>query len=122
MNAQLMQVVSEAFPASRKVYQRGTPARRTARADARDRRCTRPPASPRSPSTILRSLHRPACGIDIERGLRRLRADWIGARGDVEAYPGRGVQLVDNGLAPGAKAAPEFPQRRAPLRPRAGRR
>ena len=62
----------------------------------------------------------PDVKIDIEAGLARLRAPWISARGDVEAYPGRQVQLLDNGLTPGGKAAPEFPQRRTPLRARAG--
>ena len=47
-------------------------------------------------------------------------AAWIAARGDIEAYPGRRVQPVDNGLAAGAKAAPEFPVRRGPLRARRG--
>ena len=37
MNAQLLQVVAESFPASRKVYRAGTPAPGPARADARDR-------------------------------------------------------------------------------------
>ena len=56
--------------------------------------------------------------VDIEQGLARLRSAWISARGDVEAYPGRKVQPVDNGLSAGAKPAPQFPQRRAPLRAR----
>ena len=39
----------------------------------------------------------------------------------MEAYPGRKVQLLDNGLNAGGKPAPEFPLRRAPLRARGGR-
>ena len=39
----------------------------------------------------------------------------------MEAYPGRKVQLLDNGLNAGGKAAPEFALRRAPLRARGGR-
>jgi phosphomethylpyrimidine synthase len=35
---------------------------------------------------------------DIRLGLPALRADWIAERGDVEAYEGRPVQPVDNGL------------------------
>jgi len=35
--------------------------------------------------------------IDINRGLTPLRADWIAARGDVEAYDGRLVKPEDNG-------------------------
>ncbi|GAA0577504.1 phosphomethylpyrimidine synthase ThiC [Caenispirillum bisanense] len=39
----------------------------------------------------------PAAAIDIRRGLPPLRAAWIAARGDVEAYPGRAVKPEDNG-------------------------
>jgi phosphomethylpyrimidine synthase len=63
----------------------------------------------------------PAVAIDIEAGLSRLRERWIAARADTEAYPGRRVQLIDNGLTAGGKPAPEFPARRPPLRARAGR-
>jgi phosphomethylpyrimidine synthase len=35
---------------------------------------------------------------DIRLGLPALRADWIAERGDTEAYAGRPVQAVDNGL------------------------
>src|SRR5205823_4105757 len=43
---------------------------------------------------------------------------WISARGDLEPYPGRRVQPLDNGLAGGARGTPEFPVRRTPLRAR----
>ena len=36
--------------------------------------------------------------IDIYAGLPKMRADWIMARGDVEAYAGREVKPEDNGL------------------------
>lgn len=36
--------------------------------------------------------------IDIRKGLKPLRAEWIRARGDVEAYTGRDVKPEDNGL------------------------
>jgi phosphomethylpyrimidine synthase len=39
----------------------------------------------------------PAAAIDIAGGLKPLRAEWIQARGDVEAYDGRHVQPEDNG-------------------------
>jgi phosphomethylpyrimidine synthase len=42
--------------------------------------------------------------IDIAVGLKALRAPWIAARGDVEAYEGRAVQPEDNGLKPGERA------------------
>ncbi len=121
MNAQLMQVVSEAFPASRKVYREG---RLHAGLRVPMREIALHPAAGEPPLTVYDSsgpYTDPLAGIDIERGLAAIRGTWIGARGDTEAYPGRRVQLIDNGLAAGAKAAPEFPTRRAPLRARTGR-
>jgi phosphomethylpyrimidine synthase len=48
--------------------------------------------------------------IDLNKGLPKVRLDWIKERGDVEEYAGREVKPEDNGImAPGAKAsAPEF--------------
>lgn len=40
----------------------------------------------------------PSTKIDIYKGLPQLRAEWIKARGDVEAYAGREVKPEDNGL------------------------
>jgi phosphomethylpyrimidine synthase len=42
-----------------------------------------------------------AVAIDIEKGLRALRADWIRARGDVEEYEGRMRKPEDDGLKRG---------------------
>ncbi len=119
MNAQLLQVVAESFPASRKVYRSGT-VHAGLRVPMRE--IDLHPASGEAPVTVYDSsgpYTDPAVRIDIEQGLPRLRAAWIQARGDVEGYPGRAVQAVDNGLGAGGKPAPEFPQRRAPLRARA---
>ena len=121
MNAQLLHVVSESFPSSRKVYKSGR-----LHPDLRVpmREITLHPAAGEAPHTVYDSsgpYTDPSVTIDIEGGLPRPRAAWISARGDVEAYPGRKVQPLDNGLSAGGKAAPEFPQRRAPLRASAGR-
>jgi len=62
----------------------------------------------------------PSVSLDISRGLPRSRTPWILARADVESYPGRHVQPLDNGLASGGKPATEFPLQRAPLRARRG--
>ncbi|HEV2227353.1 MAG TPA: phosphomethylpyrimidine synthase ThiC [Steroidobacteraceae bacterium] len=121
MNAQSWHVVSESFPASRKVYR---PGRMHADLRVPMREIALHPASGEPPLAVYDSsgpYTDPAVTIDIEAGLSRLRERWIAARGETEAYPGRRVQLVDNGLAEGGKAAPEFPVRRAPLRARAGR-
>ncbi|SFI68584.1 phosphomethylpyrimidine synthase ThiC [Celeribacter neptunius] len=63
----------------------------------------------------------PEAEIAIDRGLPRLREDWIIARGDVERYAGRHVIPADNGFAEGTRLTPEFPIRHAPLRARDGR-
>jgi phosphomethylpyrimidine synthase len=116
MNAQLMHVVCEGFPASRKVYQSGSlhPGLKVPLREIALNAASGEPAlavyDPSGPYTD------PDVTIDIERGLARLRAPWISGRGDVEAYPGRKVQLVDNGLNAGGRGAPEFPVRRAPVR------
>jgi phosphomethylpyrimidine synthase len=121
MNAQSWHVVSESFPASRKVYRPGALHR-----DLRVamRQIALHPSSGEPPLTVYDSsgpYTDPAVTIDIEAGLERLRERWIAARGDVEPYPGRHVQLIDNGLTAGARAAPEFPRLRPPLRARAGK-
>ena len=121
MNAQLMPVVSEPLPASRKVYVEGSLHGEVA---VPMREIELHPSAAEAPLRVYDSsgpYTDPAVSIDIAQGLPRLRAAWIAARADTEAYPGRRVQLVDNGLQSGGKPAPEFPQRRAPLRASAGR-
>src|SRR5438046_2215225 len=118
MNAQLLQVVSEPLPASRKVYKSGAlheglqvPMREIALH----------PSAGEAPLTVYDPsgpYTDPAVTIDINQGLPRTRAAWIGARGDVESYAGRQVTPLDDGLTTGAKAAPRFPVRREPLRAR----
>ncbi len=115
MNAQL-HVVSEPLPASRKVYRSGT-LHRDLRVPMREIElhpsAAEPPLTVYDPSGPYTD---PDASIDIEKGLPRTRTAWITARADVEAYPGRRVQPLDNGLESGGRAAPEFPVRRAPLR------
>jgi phosphomethylpyrimidine synthase len=120
MNAQSWHVVSESFPASRKVYRPGRlhpDLRVPMREIALHPSSGEPPLTVYDPSGPYTD---PAITIDIAAGLSRLRERWIAARGDTEAYPGRRVQLLDNGLVAGGKAAPEFAARRPPLRARAG--
>jgi phosphomethylpyrimidine synthase len=59
--------------------------------------------------------------IRIEQGLPGLRRDWVLARGDVEAYPGRDVRPEDNGFASGERLTPEFPAKRQQLRAKDGK-
>ena len=58
----------------------------------------------------------PAVEIDVEKGLPRLRTEWVKARGGVEEYEGREVKPEDNGGATGKYLAREFPIRNTPLR------
>jgi len=118
MNAQLLQVVSEPLPASRKVYKSGS-LHEGLRVPMREIELH--PSAGEAPLTVYDPsgpYTDPDVTIDINHGLACPRAAWIAARGDVETYAGRRVQPLDNGLAAGAKAAPQFPLRRAPLRAR----
>ena len=58
----------------------------------------------------------PEVEIDVERGLSRLRTEWIEARGPVETYEGREAKPADNGGATGDHLARAFPVRHAPRR------
>ncbi|MGV2112427.1 phosphomethylpyrimidine synthase ThiC [Agrobacterium salinitolerans] len=63
----------------------------------------------------------PSHAVLIEKGLPRLRQDWVVARGDVEAYEGRHVKPEDNGFATGERLTPEFGVRHQPLKATAGK-
>ncbi len=54
--------------------------------------------------------------VDVEQGAAPIRSDWIGQRGDTEAYEGRPVKPVDNGNVSGDRLARAFPNIRPPLR------
>lgn len=60
--------------------------------------------------------------IDIERGLPRLRRNWIAARADTQRYAGRSIKPADNGFVENeSHAVPSFPENHAPLRAIDGR-
>ncbi|SFD97916.1 phosphomethylpyrimidine synthase ThiC [Roseivivax sediminis] len=63
----------------------------------------------------------PAAEVAIDRGLPRLRADWIAARADTESYDGRDPKPEDNGFAEGTRLTPGFPVRNRPRRATEGR-
>jgi phosphomethylpyrimidine synthase len=54
--------------------------------------------------------------IDVEKGLKRTRVEWVKARGGVEDYDGRPIQPVDNGNASGKHLARTFPNTPRPMR------
>jgi phosphomethylpyrimidine synthase len=121
MNSVSLHVAQEPLPASRKVYRAGE-IHREIRVPMRE--IMLHPSSQEPPLAVYDAsgpFTDTAIKIDIERGLPRLREGWILARGDVEAYDGRPVQAVDNGLSMGGKgAAPEFPNLHRPCRARRG--
>ncbi|MDB6090055.1 MAG: thiC, partial [Gammaproteobacteria bacterium] len=122
MNAVPLQVARESLPASRKVYKAGE-LHKGLRVPMRE--ITLHPSSGEAPLTVYDSsgpFTDQTVRIDIEKGLPRLRESWITARDDVEAYAGRPVQAVDNGILVGAKgAAPEFPNLQQPYRALGGK-
>ena len=121
MSAVPLTVVSESLPASRKVFEAG---RIHPQVRVPMREITLHPSAGEPPLIVYDSsgpYTDPAVRIDIERGLPRLREEWILGRGDVAAGEGRAVRPEDNGLtASGANAAPAFPVRRQPLKARGG--
>src|ERR1700676_2611120 len=54
--------------------------------------------------------------IDVEKGLKRARIEWVKERGGVEEYDGRPIQPVDNGNVTGKHLARNFPNTPKPLR------
>src|SRR5215472_6554135 len=54
--------------------------------------------------------------IDVEKGLKRTRVEWVKARGGVEEYEGRAIRLVDNGNASGKHLARSFSNTPKPMR------
>src|ERR1700683_5407715 len=55
-------------------------------------------------------------GIDVEKGLKRSRIEWVKERGGVEEYQGREIKPVDNGNATGKHLARNFANTPKPMR------
>src|SRR5215217_2219240 len=55
-------------------------------------------------------------GIDVEKGLKRTRVEWVRERGRVEEYQGRPIKPVDNGNVSGKHLARNFPNTPRPMR------
>src|SRR4051795_8313636 len=55
-------------------------------------------------------------GIDVEKGLKRTRVEWVRERGGIEEYDGRPIQPVDNGNVSGKHLARNFPNTPRPMR------
>ena len=54
--------------------------------------------------------------IEVEKGLKRARIEWVKERGGVAEYEGRPIQPVDNGNVSGKHLARNFPNTPKPLR------
>ncbi len=54
--------------------------------------------------------------IDVEKGLKRARIEWVKERGGVEEYEGRPIKPVDNGNVSGKHLARNFPNTPKPWR------
>ena len=54
--------------------------------------------------------------IDVEKGLKRTRIEWVRERGGVEEYEGRPIRPLDNGGVTGKHLARNFPTTHRPLR------
>jgi len=121
MNAVTPTVTEGPLPASRKIYARGT-----IHPDIRVplREIALHPTAGEPPVTVYDSsgpYTDPDVAINIAAGLPKLRASWIVARGDVEAYDGRTVTPADNGFVSGERLTPDFPVRSRPLRAKSGK-
>src|SRR5499427_10471700 len=54
--------------------------------------------------------------IDVEKGLKRARVEWVKERSGVEQYEGRPIKPVDNGNVSGKHLARNFPNTPKPWR------
>ncbi|MDH6232040.1 phosphomethylpyrimidine synthase [Mesorhizobium soli] len=121
MNALTPTVSVGALPASRKVYKCGAihaDLRVPMREIALHPSAGEPPVTVYDPSGPYTDEN---ARITIEKGLPRIREDWITARGDVEAYDGRIVRPEDNGFVSGDRLTPEFPSRHRALKAKDGK-
>ncbi|MER9604294.1 phosphomethylpyrimidine synthase ThiC [Mesorhizobium sp. M0243] len=121
MNALTPAVSTGPLPASRKIHKPGAihpQIRVPMREISVHPTAGEPPVTVYDPSG---SYTDPAVETSIQKGLARLRHEWILARGDVEDCDGRHVRPEDNGFATGERLTPEFPIRHRPLRAKAGK-
>ncbi|MER9140530.1 phosphomethylpyrimidine synthase ThiC, partial [Mesorhizobium sp. M0830] len=121
MNALTPAVSTGPLPASRKIHKPGAihpQIRVPMREISVHPTAGEPPVTVYDPSGPYTD---PAVETSIEKGLARLRHEWILARGDVEVCDGRHVRPEDNGFATGERLTPEFPIRHRPLRAKAGK-
>ncbi|MES0825138.1 phosphomethylpyrimidine synthase ThiC [Ruegeria sp. SCP11] len=120
MNVPNPKITTGELPASRKIYVAGE-----VHAEIRVpmREISTHPTAGEAPLPVYDSsgpYTDPNVVTDIKKGLAPLRAKWIKARGDVEAYEGRAITAADNGFVEGDRLTPEFPVKPKPLRGKDG--
>ncbi|MEP3297670.1 MAG: phosphomethylpyrimidine synthase ThiC [Pseudoruegeria sp.] len=116
MNVPNPTITTGEMPASRKIYVNGV---RHPDIRVPMREISVHPTAGEPPLTVYDSsgpYTDPNVLTDIQQGLPPMRQQWIKARGDVEQYSGRDIQLADNGFVDGAHLTPEFPIKPQPLR------
>ncbi|WP_420005738.1 phosphomethylpyrimidine synthase ThiC [Arenibacterium sp. LLYu02] len=116
MNVPNPKITTGALPASKKIYVAGE-MHESIRVPMRE--ISTHPTAGEAPLPVYDSsgpYTDPDVLTDIREGLAPVRAEWIRARGDVEAYEGRDVTPADNGFVEGERLVAEFPVRAAPLR------
>ena len=121
MNAITPTVSTGPLPASRKIHKPGLihpQIRVPMREIAVHPTAGEPPVTVYDPSGPYTD---PTVETSIEKGLARLRHEWMTARGDVELQEGRSVRPEDNGFASGERLTPEFPVRHRPLKAKTGK-
>jgi phosphomethylpyrimidine synthase len=109
-------VTTGPLPASRRVWYHGT---RYPEIRIPMREIDVHPTAGEPPVTVYDSsgpYTDPHAEINIDKGLPRLRADWIATRDDTESYDSRDVKPEDNGFSEGERLTPCFPVRHTPLR------
>ena len=115
-NVTLPKVTTGSLPASRKVYSKPDAApdlRVPIREIALDASSGEPPLPVYDTTGPYTD---PDVAIDVEKGLKRTRIEWVKERGGVEEYEGRPIQPVDNGNVTGKHLARNFPNTPKPWR------
>ena len=115
-NVTLPKVTTGSLPASRKVYSKPDTApdlRVPIREISLDASSGEPPLPVYDTTGPYTD---PDVEIDVEKGLKRTRIEWVKERGGVEEYEGRPIQPVDNGNVTGKHLARNFPNTPKPWR------
>ncbi len=95
--------LKKGFPASKRVFKQGAdedirvPFREIELSDT----VTEYSTQKNAPLTVYDTAgvyHEEGYEVDVQKGIPKLRTDWIDARDDIEAYEGRKVQSIDNGF------------------------